>query len=389
MFLIRLFRFISGYVIFKGSGGFPERFINLCTLNGINLWDARATSGLLTAKTSIKCYKKIRTCAKKSGMKIRISSKCGLPFIMRPYIKRKGLLAGVILSAVALVYLTSAVWTIDVQGNERFTEDQIIEIAERYGVFSGVLKSSIDLEDVRTAIKSEIDGISWFSVNTDGCHVTLLVSETEGSTEIIDTETPCNIVSSIDGEVLSINIQCGTAAIEQGSALAKGDLIISGVVEKTDGSVSFCHARGDAVIRTSGSCSATVPVNLPAVCAEKIKKVFSISFFGLRIPLGSCSDMNLFRSDEKYLQFRNRILPVGIICDSYIGNIEETKNLSQNESALLASYILFVQQKEIMQDAYAEKIFVQMNINNNYAEAVYDYIIHKTTGIEYYFEVTD
>ena len=73
MFLIRLFRFLSGYVVFSGKGGFPERFINLCSMNGISLWDAKSSSGTLHAKTSIKGYKRLRPCAKKSGMKIRIS----------------------------------------------------------------------------------------------------------------------------------------------------------------------------------------------------------------------------------------------------------------------------------------------------------------------------
>ena len=39
MFLIDLFRFLAGYVLFCAVGGFPERFINLCTAGKIPVWD--------------------------------------------------------------------------------------------------------------------------------------------------------------------------------------------------------------------------------------------------------------------------------------------------------------------------------------------------------------
>ena len=253
MFLIRLFRFLSGYVVFSGKGGFPERFINLCSMNGISLWDAKSASGILEAKTSIKGYKKLRSSARKSGMKIRITKKCGFPFIIAPYVRRKGLFAGIVLSAVIIALLSSTVWTTEVLGNEKFTREQILQIAEHYGVRPGAFRHTLDLQEIRSAIKAETDGISWFSVVIDGTHIILNVSETDGTTEIIDSKKPCNIVSGIDGEVLKIETQQGTAAVLPGNAVTKGDLLISGVNEKEDGSVFFTHARGTATIRTAYS----------------------------------------------------------------------------------------------------------------------------------------
>ena len=39
MFMLYLLRLITGYVKFRAAGRFPERFMNLCRLNGIILWD--------------------------------------------------------------------------------------------------------------------------------------------------------------------------------------------------------------------------------------------------------------------------------------------------------------------------------------------------------------
>ena len=125
MFFLNILRWFSGYVVFGGTGGFPERFLNLCSANGISVWDAKSAGGILTAKTSVKGYKKIRLCAKRSGMRIRLKEKKGLPFVLKPYKQRKGLAVGAVLSAALLIFLNSAVWTISVEGNDKYTKEQI------------------------------------------------------------------------------------------------------------------------------------------------------------------------------------------------------------------------------------------------------------------------
>ena len=51
MLILRLFRYLLGYVRFAAWGGFPERFINLCEHNRILLWDVRSRDGVITACT--------------------------------------------------------------------------------------------------------------------------------------------------------------------------------------------------------------------------------------------------------------------------------------------------------------------------------------------------
>ena len=47
--LVSIIRFFKGYVNFSASGKFPERFLNLTSHNGINLWNAVPCSGGLNA----------------------------------------------------------------------------------------------------------------------------------------------------------------------------------------------------------------------------------------------------------------------------------------------------------------------------------------------------
>lgn len=389
MFLIRFIRFLRGYVIFVCTGGFPERFINLCSLNGINLWDAKSAGGVLIAKTTVSCYKNIRRCVRKSGMKIRIRQKCGLPFLIQPYIKRKGLAAGIVISAVMLVFLCSCIWTFDVSGNEKFTNEQILEIAQMYNIRMGAFAKNIDPKKIQTAIKSEIDGISWFSVNINGSHISLEVSESSGSDEIIDYDTPCNIISDTDGELLHLEAHTGTPALKTGSAVTKGDLLISGVMEKTDGTPYFVHARGTAVIRTNQTVSAEIPLNTKTQQISDIRNRYSLYIFGLEIPLGTKKTADFVIRRSSMINFRQKALPVGLITENYFYKADTNADLSANQAILLACYSAFSQERKIMLGSETETKTVTIDSTEKSAKINIGYINHKTTGIEYYFEITD
>lgn len=387
MFLIRLLRFFRGYVIFTCSGGFPERFINLCSLNGINLWDVRSSNGILTAKTSIRCYKNIRPCVKKSGMKIKIQSKHGFPFFIRPYTERKGIAVGMAVSAVMLIFLCSCIWTIDVTGNERLTREQILSIAESYGIYPGAFKKNIDPKEIKTDIKSQFKDISWFSVNITGANVSLEITESTGSDEIIDFTTPCNIVSGIDGELLSLEAHAGAPVIKPGNAVTKGDLLISGVMEKTDGSPYFTHARGTAVIRTNRNISLDIPYNTTVQRFSDVKKRFVVSIFSLDIPLGFKKDADMQVRRHKMIDFRDTVLPVGIITDTYFFMSEEKTVLTQNQAILLCCFSAFSQETDIMKNAETENKNAKINYGNDSTNLTISYINHETTGLENYFEI--
>ena len=387
MFLIRIIRFITGYVIFGGSGGFPERFINLCSQQGINIWDVRASGGFFTAKTTPKCYKKIRPCAKNSGMKIRIKKKVGLPFILRPYIKRKGLAAGAAVSLIFIMLLNSAVWTISVTGNEKYTDAQILALAESYGVYPGAFKKNIDLQYIRSDVKTKFDGISWFSVNINGSDVSLEVSESTGSNKIVDRETPCNIVSGTDGELLKIDAYSGKSEISPGSAVTKGDLLINGVLEKADGTPYFVHAKGSAVIRTKREISKRISLSLDEKEVSQIKKVRSVYLFGIKIPFGKKYDADIHREETALLSYKGKRLPVGIVTDSYIFHEQRKKSLSADSAKLLCCYSSFKEEMKIMENSETESKLPAFTEDGDSVNLVINYVNHETTGIEKFFEV--
>ena len=82
MFMLRVFRNITGYVKFYGKGVFPERFLNLCAKENILVWNSKVNVNEMTGCMHIHDYKNIKKIAKKSSMRLKITKKRGLPFLV-------------------------------------------------------------------------------------------------------------------------------------------------------------------------------------------------------------------------------------------------------------------------------------------------------------------
>ena len=139
--IFNLFHVIFGYVCFTASGGFAERFINLCTAEEIRLWRIRKRPDGLTACTTVAGYKKIKKSARGSGMKVRLDRKVGLPFILKKYESHTGLFVGLAAVLLILSLMSNHIWVVSVQGNTTVSDEEIAEVFSDAGLRIGVRKN--------------------------------------------------------------------------------------------------------------------------------------------------------------------------------------------------------------------------------------------------------
>ena len=117
--------FLFGFVRFTASGGFAERFINLCASMGIQLWTIRKRPYGLDASTTIDGYRKIKKAARMSGMKVRIKKKSGLPFICNKYESHTGLFVGLVAVLLVLTVMSNHIWVVNVNGNSAVDDEKM------------------------------------------------------------------------------------------------------------------------------------------------------------------------------------------------------------------------------------------------------------------------
>lgn len=310
--IIKLLRYLMGYIVFNAEGGFPDRFINLCTRNSIPLWNIQNIGGKIKAATTVNGYLDMKKTAKMSGMKIRAEKKSGLVFLLKKNKKRVGILIGLISAFLLILLLSQFVWTVSVVGNSELDTDFILSEYEKLGVKVGMPVFKLDNKEVADQALQTIDGIVWTAVNRKGTAVVIEVREAKEKPEIYDGETPSNVIASEDGLVLSVDLLSGNAEIKAGSAVTKGDLLISGVIKHKDGKEIIGHGAGyvkGLVKRNEEFFADEIKLYPLEYCAKRT----SLYFFGLNLTLGKAVPKENYTKSKSYIDSKDTILPLGII----------------------------------------------------------------------------
>jgi len=97
----------------------------------------------------------------------------------------------------------------------------------------------------------EVPELSWISIEMKGTKAIVRVVETTKAPEIIDRETPCNIVAAKDGIIERIITLEGEPLVNKGDTVRQGQLLVSGIIEHPDtGITRRVHAMAQVMART-------------------------------------------------------------------------------------------------------------------------------------------
>lgn len=337
MFIIKFLRYLFGFVEFRAVGGFPERFINLCTKNGIPLWDVKRNKDALIASTTVKGYKSVADSARRAGTRVRITCKKGIPFITHRQKKRIGILIGLAAAAVLIVFLSTMIWTVSVEGNQKISDERISRVFSTLGVKMGVRRKSLDTAQIADEALKQFEGeLAWVSVNLDGSKAIIEVRESIPVPPITDRSTPCNIIASEDGVITKINLYSGQVETKTGSAVTKGDLLISGVKTNLNKSETLMSADGYVFAENEQKLETQFTDSVFfKQSQEKIK--YTVYFFGLKIPMGFTKFENPVYTVETYLDSDGVALPIGVIREYECELNSEFRVSDEQQQNLLAA----------------------------------------------------
>lgn len=344
MFL-NLIRWFRGFVVFEIIGRFPERFINLSTRQGRFVLFSNPKKGNFTAALLLCDYRTIRPTARKAGVRLRIKERHGLPFVLAKYKARWGLFIGLVLFLVITVLMQSFVWTIELRGLSTVSRSAFKEALAEQGVYVGAFKPTIDLPTVQRNIMKSIDEVGWMSVNIIGTKAEVEVKEKELKPHILEAQVPCNIKAGMDGLILSMDTKYGKAVVKPGSAVIKGSLLVSAVVENPSGEVSIVHADARVMAQTQRTQTFVLQKNgLFNKPKEEINR-YRLRTFWLEYPLSFSSVKEDYSSRfvTKSVFLNNTEMPVSLVFE-YCTRFEEspyTLTKKQAENIFTAEDYLF------------------------------------------------
>lgn len=340
MLFIRIWQFIKGFVQLSVRGFFIERFLNICMHRDIYLWDVKHRGQhQVQVKMSINGFRNLRPIARKTHSRVRILKKHGLPFLLYRHKKRKAFLIGAVVAAGLLVYLTSFIWVIEVTGNATVETGQILAALEKNGLREGVLRRGIDVVALQNQMMLDVEQLSWLWVDIKGTKATVEVKEKKPIPDIVDKDTPCNLVAAKRGLVTSVAATYGEKMVSVGDVVEPGDLLVSGVVGSRFEGVRYLHSSGSIKARTYYKKEGEFPcvkVNLPRT-GKKISKN-TLHLFNFKVQLYREEKPPYAEYETEHAVHRmnlggDHFLPFYVTTDTHYEQIRQEEPLTPEQAA--------------------------------------------------------
>lgn len=345
-----LTRKFFGYVDFMFQSGDIERFLSLCARNEVRIWNIERKGDVLFASTTISGYKNFPVFRRKTKSKIRIIKKKGFPFFIKPLFKRKGIICGFFAFLIIYAFLSSHIWSVNVTGNEKISETQILSAAKEMGLYKGALKKSINAPMLKEEIMYKFSDISWASVNTLGNTATICIKEKTEKPEIIDKTVPSNVYASFSGQIIEIDTFGGTPKVKVGDAVTKGQMLISAVMTKNETEEYFVHAYGNVIAQTRRVLKTEILKEEP-IFTDTNETVFrcSADVLGAVVPLTfSEIPKGNYKCEKTKIPFKigNFELPITIYKEKWTKVTEEIKHNTKEEAQKRGKEELYKKFKE-------------------------------------------
>lgn len=253
------FRTIQGYLRIRVTGYAVERFLNACGYRGIFLWGITPLEDACEMNIRIADFRKLKPVMKKTGTRVIILKRIGLPFFFYRYRRRKLFFFGAAACAVLIFLLSGLIWDIDIRGNLMYTDETILEFLASKDIQNGMLKTQIDCERIAKDIRKEYSDVIWVSASVQGTKLKIQVKEnTDASGMETDLEAkkeekaPMDLVADKDCVITEIVPRTGMIQVRPGDTVKEGDVLVSGLIPVQDDVkeiIGYQYQKADADIR--------------------------------------------------------------------------------------------------------------------------------------------
>ena len=354
-----VFSFLLGYCEIEIPISACESFMNLCMRYGFIYYGYQrdTKSEKMSFRVPLYQVKRVRSACRVWQIRVLSVREYGARTVLYGLKGRWGLLIGGVLALVLFFTAQSVVWRIDVVGNERLSEAEIIQCLGEQGLSVGSRISGINTASVEQRVMINSEDISYVSITILGTVARVEVRE------VIDTQineeitSPANLVSLFDAEIVGMEVYSGFLSVKEGSFVRKGELLVSGIYKEGKAPLRITRASG----RILGKVSHTIEVEIPLVqtqkvlTGEKIEKK-SLIFFGKSINFFT-NYRNLPTTYDiiNYVYTLNPFsfgeLPISLSVDTYLPYEMKEVTLTDSEAMEQAYELLRIRIDEELPDA--------------------------------------
>lgn len=260
--MLQVIRYLQGYLTIRVQGFSPERFMNLCSNHHLFLWNIVNYGDYYTMNISLKNFYRLKGLTRKTGTRVVITGRYGLPFLSVRMWRRRIFIAGLLGSLAFWIWMSGFIWAVEIEGNYFVTTDVFQDFLDTNGVRIGIKKRQIDIETLEESIREEFDIVTWTSAKIDGTRLLIQIKENdlikmEGEKkkrEEKQEDTGMDLVAEKDGVIVSMVTRNGIPLVKAGAEIKKGDILVEGGVPiyNDDGTIKrydYCAADADIMLQ--------------------------------------------------------------------------------------------------------------------------------------------
>ncbi|MRH43086.1 sporulation protein YqfD [Aquibacillus halophilus] len=388
--------FFTGYVTINVEGYHPELFFDLCTRNGIVIWNIKKTGEMVCrGNIKLKDISKIREIRRGTVYKISFVQKKGLPFISKNFFVKRGLVTGIIVSMLFVFLLSNIVWDVKINGVHPEIEKRIEEQLRQYGIYPGAVKFSVGSPGViQQNLLSDIPELLWVGVTEKG---TTYYLEGVEKTVVEEKEKngPRNIIAAKAGVIIDMFVSKGQPMVKVNDFVKKGDLLVSGELgeklvndeedeEKQHQAKELITAEAEIIARTWYESEVNVPleVNYNVLTGENKEKHY-LRFWNFLLPIWGFKNPDYeevqIDAEQSSFNFFKSKFPISYVKQ----NIQEKRIISQKRTHSEAIADGIEQAKKNLQNNLGE------NADITFEKVLHESMEHGKVKLIIYFNVNE
>ncbi len=254
----------AGEVRIRVCGPAVERFLNVAVQGDIALWNTvRVDARTIEATLSLSDFYALRHLMGRTGCRVRVIGRHGLPFFAARLRRRWILTGGVCALAAVIVLLTQFIWVLEIDAAPGVPVAALRDVLRQTGIYEGAWVGQIDTDNTRRAIQTDIPEISVIAITRIGNAVRVEVDAAIPTPDRVDYNAPTGLVAARDGVISQVAVTGGQILVQPGTAVEQGTLLVSSAVPNTTewGQSHRSHGMGRIMAYTSRTATLLCPLS--------------------------------------------------------------------------------------------------------------------------------
>ncbi len=318
---------IKGYLVIRLRGDYIERFINMCRMHNILLWNIKKEEKEVCCCMAARDYFDTIPLLKKTNTRATVVDKKGIPFCV-PFMKKRVLFFISLFLCLGMLYaVTDYIWAIEFVGNMQISNEELQDFLESEKIHYGMKKETLACEETEKRLRACFPNVTWTSIYFEGTKLYVEVKENEKTEPIKKQIQGTNLVATEDGVITSIITRNGVPKVKIGDTVEVGQVLVEGAVPVFDEAQSIIDyqiydADADIMIRTQLIHKEQLERSYPVIqyTGKEHKSIFLEAFgYHMESPILG----RQFQSCERVMQKHQLCLLDNLYLPIYYGDIYE------------------------------------------------------------------